>query len=87
LATKEQPLEIECPECNGLGCEQCNDSGYVSVEGCPTEFARPVFPTVRLIEFFEKGMPPISGGTLEQSASFLRAVSFFQQDEASLKNE
>jgi hypothetical protein len=59
----------------------------VKIEGCPTEFARPVFNTVRMIEFFQKGLPPIQGGVLDQSASFLRAVTFFDHDEQELKHE
>jgi hypothetical protein len=34
-------------------------------------------PTIELIELFEKGLPPISGGALNQSASFLNAARFF----------
>lgn len=59
----------------------------VKIQGCPTEFAASVFNTVRVIEFFQKGMPPIQGGVLDQSASFLRAVSFFDRDEQELKHE
>jgi hypothetical protein len=38
-----------------------------------------VIPTIELIELFEKGLPPVTGGVLNQSASFLKAAKFFGQ--------
>jgi hypothetical protein len=38
-----------------------------------------VVPTIELIELFEKGLPPVTGGVLNQSASFLNAVKYFDQ--------
>jgi hypothetical protein len=48
---------------------QCGDIAYVA----------------RLADLFEKGMPPIAGGALDQSAWFLDAVSFLRSDEANLR--
>jgi len=36
-----------------------------------------VISTIDLIELFEKGLPPVSGGVLNQSASFLNAAKYF----------
>jgi hypothetical protein len=36
-------------------------------------------PAIELIDLFEKGLPPVSGGVLNQSASFLNAAKYFDQ--------
>ena len=43
--------------------------------------------TVRLADLFDKGMPPVAGGALDQSAWFLDAVGIFRHDEAQVKAE
>lgn len=40
-----------------------------------------------MIDLFEKGLPPITGGVLDQSASFIAAASFFQSEESKVRNE
>jgi hypothetical protein len=37
---------------------------------------------VQLIDLFEKGLPPIAGGTLDQSVWFLEAVKVLGSEEA-----
>jgi hypothetical protein len=37
---------------------------------------------VQLIDLFEKGLPPIAGGTLDQSVWFLEAVKVLSNEEA-----
>jgi len=44
-------------------------------------------PTLNLIELFEKGLPPITGGVLDQSASFLTAAKYYSQEEQLAKAE
>jgi hypothetical protein len=43
--------------------------------------------SIDLIDLFGKGMPPISGGVLDQSASFIDAVQFFESEERKVANE
>jgi hypothetical protein len=42
---------------------------------------------IDLCDLFGKGMPPIAGGTLDQSASFVNAVQFFDNEERKVRNE
>lgn len=65
-----EDIELECPLCNGKGCDHC-DGGCFKLDGCPNSYARELFPAIRLADLFEKGLPPIAGGTLDQSVSFL----------------
>jgi hypothetical protein len=34
-----------------------------------------------MVELFEKGLPPITGGVLDQSASFLAAAKYYEHEE------
>jgi hypothetical protein len=34
-----------------------------------------------------KGMPPVAGGMLDQSVSFIHAAQFFEQEERKVANE
>ena len=43
--------------------------------------------TVRLADLFYKGLPPVAGGSLDQSAWFLDAVGIFRYDESQVKAE
>ena len=40
---------------------------------------------LELIDFFNDGQPPVSGGVLEQSATFLEAQRQLKRDEAQIK--
>ncbi len=84
--TELEPLEIECPLCDGVGCGDC-DRGIFQVNGCPNRFCSSVIPAIELFELFEKGLPPVSGGVLNQSAEFLNAVRFFTTQKQLAKAE
>lgn len=86
LSTEESRLEIECPECDGAGCEHC-DNGRFEIDGCPNAYCAEVVNAIDLIDLFGKGLPPISGGTLDQSVSFVRAAQFFENEENKVRNE
>jgi hypothetical protein len=42
-------------------------------------------PLVELADLFEKCIPPIAGGALDQSAWFLKAVKILSSDESEIK--
>lgn len=83
-----QPIEIECPECDGHadGCDHCRE-GFVQIQGCPQKFCSDVVEAVQLFDLYEKGLPPIAGGALDQSAWFIDAFSRFRYEEAAIKVE
>jgi hypothetical protein len=83
--TDDEPISIDCPTCNRKGCDHCDDVGFISILGCPNVQCGDVSYVARLADLFEKGMPPIAGGALDQSAWFLDAVSFLRSDEAQLR--
>lgn len=84
--TESEPIDIECPSCSGEGCDECN-RGLVRIDGCPQSYCRDMAYTVRLADLFDKGLPPVAGGSLDQSAWFLDAVGIFRYDESQVKAE
>jgi len=40
-----------------------------------------------MIELFEKGLPPVSGGVLDQSASFIEAAKYYANEDQLAKAE
>jgi hypothetical protein len=72
--------------CDGSGCEECSD-GVFELDGCPNRYCSPVVRSIDLIDLFEKGIPPITGGVLDQSASFIEAARFFESEEGKVRNE
>ena len=79
-----EPILIECPTCSGLGCESCSDGDF-SIDGCPNSFCSEMVPAIEMIELFAQGLPPVSGGSLDQSAWFVAAARQFKSEEAQAK--
>jgi hypothetical protein len=78
--------ELECPSCFGKGCEKCDDGNFF-ISGCPNKYCNEVINAVNLIDLFEKGLPPIAGGSLDQSVWFMEAASFIQAEDSRIKAE
>jgi len=85
LSTQASRVEIECPACHGHGCKECRE-GHFEIDGCPNEFCSSVVDSLDVFDLWEKGMPPIVGGTLDQSVSFVRAAKFFDSEERRVRN-
>lgn len=86
IGTEQEPIEIECPACNGGGCDEC-DEGSFKVIDCPNKYCRDVVQVANLADLFGKGILPVAGGALDQSAWFMEAVNVLERDEQSIKAE
>jgi hypothetical protein len=88
MGTAAEPIEVKCPSCNGAGddCKHCDD-GFFVVDGCPNRFCCDMDQTVHMAELFNRGMPPVAGGALDQSASFLEAERCIRIEDALAKAE
>jgi len=42
-------------------------------------------PAVNLADLFDKGLPPVAGGALDQAAWFINATRILNNDEATIK--
>lgn len=83
----DEQIQIQCPICEGTGCEACN-GGHFPLQGCPQTFVRPMVAAIRLSDTFTKNqLPPVAGGSLDQSASFLSFVEQLEHEESRARND
>ena len=86
LSTEQERIEIECPSCEGHGCKNCKDGSF-EIDGCPNAFCSGIVSTLDMIDLFAKGLPPVSGGMLDQSVSFINAARLLESEERRVQNE
>lgn len=68
---------MTCPGCDGSGCSDCKDTGSLDIVACPLSLID--VDTWDLLEYaalWEKGLPPIAGGALDQTIWFMRASTW-----------
>ncbi len=84
--TDQDPCCIDCPECDGKGCEQCQERGQFLLTECPykTHLTPEVCELVYFANLYKKGVPPVAGGALDQSAWFMEACNAFWRDQEAL---
>ena len=58
--------------------------GMINILGCPNKYCRDIVPLATVVDLFAKGIPPIAGGSLDQSAWFLEASRFLQSEDATI---
>ncbi len=69
---------MECPVCQGRGCRHC-DHGTVRITACPlTLLPSEIWTVLDLAALYDKGLPPVAGGALDQAEGFLAACRFIQ---------
>ncbi|HUV32288.1 MAG TPA: hypothetical protein VMW31_01850 [Devosiaceae bacterium] len=79
-------MVIECPACDEAGCAACDGSGQFELTGCPLEYiGNAMWSVVRLADLYRRGLPPLSAGALEQSASFVAAASMIWSEQERAK--
>ncbi len=72
--TPELPVEIECGECGGEGCDKC-DRGHWRLECCPRQLLdAEMWQCVMYASDADRGHLPLPGGLLDQSAWFVELV-------------
>jgi len=68
---------MPCPNCEGNGCHYCQD-GTVWITQCPLEILDDdIWEFIKYAELYEKGLPPIAGGALDQAKNFTDLASFY----------
>lgn len=56
------------------------------MKGCPQAMCKGMGPVLEMIDLFHEGITPVSGGALDQSASFLEAARFLKNVEQRIEN-
>jgi hypothetical protein len=78
---------MRCPACEGEGCEECKE-GQIDITECPLEMiTEDVWQIIRFAELYEKGLPPIAGGVLEQAKVFIDAAQFVMNEKTYWKSK
>lgn len=77
-----------CMRCSGAGCEDCDRTGRIQITGCPLEqIGEDVWRVIEYAELYEKGLPPVAGGALDQAHCFIEAARFIMQEQRYWKNK
>lgn len=80
--TEAEPLLLRCTACDGEGCGEC-DGGHVAVTACPRRSVPlPVWHLLTAVDRLAKGMPPVTGGWLDQAECFMQGVDLVRSEEA-----
>ncbi len=68
--SESEYVEVECPCCNGAGCDQCSD-GQFRLTSCGRKFVGgEMVRAINLANMADRHLPA-AGGLLEQSAWFV----------------
>ena len=93
VVNKEYPVQMDCPTCGGAGvlrantdeqaeCDQCDGMGRFDLDECPRKYiGQDLTECINYAAMASKGVWPVSGGLLDQSAWF---VSLVQRLEAEM---
>jgi len=79
---------MTCPACAGKqsqGCELCT-AGRIEIDQCPLEvITGDIWECMHYAALYEKGLPPIAGGALDQAWVFTKACEMIWAEEARYK--
>ena len=78
---------IECPDCDGSGCDECGETGQVTIDQCALDYTRGLGQLANLATYAEKGMLPLPGPLLDQPAWFVAFWHFLQSQLTKIENE
>lgn len=82
--TPQSPVLAICPRCDAKDkrCPYCSGRGTFRIERHPAQLVPAwVWSLCALADLYiEKGLPPIAGGSLDQSSWFVNAAMFIAHD-------
>ncbi len=80
---------IECTACGGRGgdCKVCGGMCRLIIKGCFLELIpSQIWMLLKLIDLYEKGLPPVAGGSLDQAKNFIDAAAFVMSEKSYWEN-
>jgi len=74
--------------CGGVGCAECGDTGKFEIACCPLDYiTQDICFVIKLVHLYEKGLPPVAGGSLDQCQAFIHAADFVFSEETKYKKK
>lgn len=72
---------MQCITCGGKGCDECKN-GNIEITDCPLKIITPdIWEIIEYAELYEKGIPPLAGGALDQIKNFTDACRMIFQEQ------
>lgn len=79
---------MQCVACEGAGCDECNGRGKVKIESCPCELiTSDVWQLASEAADAESGFLPVSGGMLDQVATWIDALRRYRAERSAWKSQ
>lgn len=81
-----EPVDIECTECEGKGCQHCDDTGHFQITSCPqrSHLDDDTLRLAELADLFFQGLPPVAGGVFDQDSWFATAAPYLRRQQIRL---
>jgi len=77
-----------CEDRHPEGCPGCGGTGQIVLTGCPLDvLGEELLDFVTEAELFEKGLPPVAGGVIDQADVFIRATARWGAERARIRAE
>ena len=84
---ESDPFGYDCPICDGTGCNHCED-GWNYLTQCGRKYTADLITAVNLATYAEdKGILPVAGGMLDQSAWFVSLWSALSNEQVSIDRD
>lgn len=72
---------------NVVDCPACGGTGRYSFPGCPLQqLPAQTWEIIELACLWDKGLPPVAGGSMDQSRAFVAAARFVLADRDMWRN-
>ena len=79
---------MECVDCGGKDCRHCGGTEVEEITCCPLDLiTADVWELIRFAELYEKGLPPVAGGALDQAKIFIEAAALVFEEQAFWKKK
>lgn len=75
--------DIQCPVCEGECCDYCDKKGRIYLRECPRLMLdNEMLELQHAAGLYEKGLPPVAGGTRDQSRWFTEATRYYWAEQS-----
>tara|TARA_R110000823_G_scaffold145639_4_gene275824 strand:- start:761 stop:1000 length:240 start_codon:yes stop_codon:yes gene_type:complete len=78
-------LQVECPVCLGGGCKHCK-AGQFELTECPNQYIKDILYELEILDYMRDGLPPVAGGSPDQTKWVLRASKYLKYQERGASN-